>query len=234
MRVISTILLSLLALQLAGCKHAPKAPPRDPIKIVGVVSLLPTELSYQKVGITVFNNEKTTRPVGEALNIAARAGAESAIKIGDRTVVQVSVDAPALARSMQNYPGTLDNKFDQISEDLQAMIAKDKLDAVVVVVETFDRDKGVNGVRVLVRAGMGYITKVEVMPHIAVIAVDKNLKRLGLQEVTTSYAIERPEDQKWTYVLAENLDTATQEKVNQTMKNALESGVDQAVGSISF
>jgi hypothetical protein len=234
MRVISTILLSLLALQLAGCKHAPKVPPRDPIKIVGVVSLLPTELSYQKVGITVFNNEKTTRPVGEALNIAARAGAESAIKIGDRTVVQVSVDAPALARSMQNFPGTLDNKFDQISDDLQAMIAKDKLDAVVVVVETYDRDKGVNGVRVLVRAGMGYITKVEVMPHIAVIAVDKNLKRLGLQQVTESYAITRPEDQKWTYTLAENLDTATQEKVNKIMKNALESGVELAVGSISF
>lgn len=234
MRLISTILLSVVALQLAGCKSPPKPPPRDPIKIVGVVSLLPNELSYQKVGITVFNNEKTALPVGDAFNDAARAGAESAIKMGDRTVVQEVVDAQKMARSMQNYPGTLDNKFDQISDDLREMITKDKFDAVVVVVETFDRPNGVNGVRAIVRAGAGYITKVEAMPHIAVIAVDKNLKRLGLYEYKESFAVERPEGQKWTYNLAANLDSATHEKIKQVIKNALESGVDQTVGSVSF
>ncbi len=234
MRLIYTVLLSVIAAQLAGCAAHHKPAPRPPIKIVGVVSLLPDELSYQKYGVTVFNNETVTRPVGDAFNAAARAGAESAIKIGDRTVVQESVDAPKMARDMNNFPGTLDNKFDQISDDLQTMIAKDKLDAVVVVVETFDRPNGVNGVRVVVRAGMGTINKVEVMPHIAVFAVDKNLKRLGFQEVRASYPIDRPEGQQWTYTLADNLDSATLEKVNKLMEVALQSAVDQAVGSVSF
>lgn len=234
MRLLSTVLLTALALQLAGCKSPPKAPPRDPIKVVGVVSLLPDELSYQKFGITVFNNEKTSRPVGEIFNAAARAGAASALSLGERTVIQESVDAPALIKSMRSFPGNLDRKLEQINDDLQAMITKDKLDALVVVVETFDPPNGVNGVRVVVRAGVGYITKVEVMPHVAVIAMDKNLVRLGMLEMKASYAVTRPNDQTWSYTLVENLDSATLETVNKVMQNALESGVDEAVGSVNF
>lgn len=234
MRFLSTVLLTVVALQLAGCKSPPKAAPRDPIKVIGLVSLLPDELSYQKFGITVFNNEKTTRPVGEIFNTAARAGAASALSYGERTVIQESVDAPQLIKNMKSFPGNLDRKLEQINEDLQALIAKDKLDAIVVVVETFDPPNGVNGVRVVVRAGMGYITKVEVMPHVAVIAMDKNLSRLGMLEITASYVVNRPNDVPWSYVLAENLDAATQETVNKLMQNALQSGVEQAVGSVNF
>lgn len=234
MRFLSTVLLTVVALQLAGCKSPPKAAPRDPIKVIGLVSLLPDELSYQKFGITVFNNEKTTRPVGEIFNTAARAGAASALSYGERTVIQESVDAPQLIKSMKSFPGNLDRKLEQINEDLQALIAKDKLDAIVVVVETFDPPNGVNGVRVVVRAGMGYITKVEVMPHVAVVAMDKNLNRLGMLEMTASYVVNRPNDVPWSYVLAENLDAATQETINKLMQNALQSGVEQAVGSVNF
>jgi hypothetical protein len=234
MRLLSSVLLTLVALQLAGCKSPPKAAPRDPIKVIGIVSLLPDELSYQKFGITVFNNEKTSRPVGEIFNTAARAGAASALSYGERTVIQESVDAPKLIKSMQSFPGNIDRKLEQINEDLQALITKDKLDAVVVVVETFDPPNGVNGVRVVVRAGAGYITKVEVMPHVAVIAMDKNLTRLGMLEMKASYAVTRPNDQTWSYTLSENLDSATLEKVNTLMVNALTSGVEQAVGSVSF
>ncbi|MEN9436614.1 MAG: hypothetical protein RIR09_1269, partial [Pseudomonadota bacterium] len=207
---------------------------RDPIKVIGVVSLLPDELSYQKFGITVFNNEKTTRPVGEIFNTAARAGVASALSYGERTVIQESVDAPQLIKSMMSFPGSLDRKLEQINDDLQTLITKDKLDAIVVVVETFDPPKGINGVRVVVRAGMGYITKVEAMPHVAVIVMDKHLNRLGMSEMTASYAVERANDEPWKYTLDENLDGSTLEKINKLMQNALQSGVDQAVGSVNF
>ena len=234
MRFLSTVLLTVVALQLAGCKSPPKAAPRDPIKVIGVVSLLPDELSYQKFGITVFNNEITTRPVGEIFNTAARAGAASALSYGERTVIQESVDAPQLIKSMMSFPGNLDRKLEQINDDLQTLITKDKLDAIIVVTQTFDPPKGINGVRVVVRAGMGYITKVEVMPHIAVIVMDKNLNRLGMSETTASYAVERANDEPWKYTLAENLDGSTLEKINKLMQNALQSGVEQAVGSVNF
>ena len=58
MRIFRTVLLSLIAFVLAGC-GAPvkKAPPPPPVNRVGIISLLPSDLSYQKFGITKFNNE---------------------------------------------------------------------------------------------------------------------------------------------------------------------------------
>lgn len=49
------------------------------------------------------------------------------------------------------------------------------------------------------------------MPHVAVIVMDKHLSRLGMSEMTTSYAVERANDEPWKYTLAENLDGSTLE-----------------------
>jgi hypothetical protein len=64
--------------------------------------------------------------------------------------------------------------------------------------------------------------------------MDKHLNRLGMSEMTASYAVERANDEPWKYTLDENLDGSTLEKINKLMQNALQSGVDQAVGSVNF
>lgn len=235
MRIFRTVLLSLIAFVLAGC-GAPvkKAPPPPPVKRVGIISLLPSDLSYQKFGITKFNNETAKRPVGDVFNVAARAGALSAIRLSSRAVIQLDVDVPKLARSVQDYPGNLDVKVEQIEEDLLALVEQHKLDAVVLILESFEKGKPVNGIRVVVRAGMGYVDKAEAQPHISMVALDRKGKRLSIVEERSSFLVNRPGDAPWVYALNENLLTATHDHLTKLVQNAIESAVEQGVMSLSF
>lgn len=236
MRFFHTVLLSFIVLAFAGCGAPAKktAAPQPKVNRVGVVSLLPSELSYQKFGVTRFNNEVASRPVGDVFNIAARAGAQSALRVSGRAVIQLSVDVPKMTRNVQNYPGNLEVKVEQIEEDLQALVEEHKLDAIVLVLETIEKDKPIKGIRVVVRAGMGYITKAEAMPHIAMLALDKKGKRLSMVDVTSSYPASRSSDTPWVYTLAENLDSATHEQLTKFLQTTIESEVEQGVMSLSF
>lgn len=235
MRFFYTVLQFFVVLILAGCgAPAKKAAPPPPVHRVGIVSLLPTELSYQKFGITKFNNERTSRPVGDVFNDAARAGAQSALRLSDRSVIQLSVDAPRLARHVQDYPGALDRKIEQLEDDLLPLVAEHKLDAIVVVIENIEKGKPINGIRVVVRAGMGYITKTEAMPHITMLSLDRNIKVVSMSQVTSSYPANRASDEPWVYTLAENLNAATHDQLTKLMQNAIQSEVEQGVMSLNF
>lgn len=235
MRFTRTVFLSFIVLVLTGCgAPAKKVVPPPPANRVGIVSLLPSELSYQKFGITKFNNEKTARPVGDVFNTAARAGALSALRLSSRAVIQLDVDIPRLARNVQDYPGNLDVKVEQIEEDLQALVEQHKLDAIVLILETIDKDKPIKGIRVVVRAGAGYVDKAEAQPHIAMLALDKKAKRMGIVEITSSYPVKRASDAAWVYTLAENLDGATHDQLTKFLQTTIESEVEQGVMSLNF
>ena len=236
MNLSRTAFLSFIVLALVGC-GAPakkKSAPPEPVNRVGIVSLLPSELSYQKFGVTKFNNETAARPVGDVFNTAARAGAMSALRVGSRSVLQVSADVPKLVKNMDDYPGTLDRKVEQIEEDLLALVAEHKLDAIVLVVESFEKGKPVNGIRVVLRAGMGSVNKVEAQPHIAMLALDKNAKLLGKVEERSFFVVNRPADAPWEYNLNENLLAATHDHLTKLMKVAIESAVEMGVMSLNF
>lgn len=235
MRFYRTVFMSFLVLALAGCSAPAKKVAASPkVNRVGIVSLLPSALSYQKFGVTKFNNEVASRPVGDVFNVAARAGAQSALRVSGRAVIQVDVDVPKMTRSVQNYPGSLEVKVEQLEEELQAVVEEHKLDAIVLVLETIEKDKPIKGIRVVVRAGMGYITKTEAMPHIAMLALDKKGKRLSMVDVTSAYPAPRASDAPWVYTLAENLDAATHEQLTKFLQTTIESEVEQGVMSLSF
>lgn len=239
-----TIFLSLIVLVLAGCgAPAKKALPPPPIINVGVVSLLPSELSYQKFGITKFNNERASRPVGDVFNVAARAGAEKALrmakdeklsKLAQRTVYQLTVDVPKLANSVHSYPGNLDVKVEQIEEDLLALVDQHKLDAIVLVLESFEPGKPVNGIRVVLRAGLGYVDKAEAQPHLSIMVLDKKIKRLAMTEERSSFVVNRPGEAPWVYKLDENLLSSTHEHLTKMLQSAIEDAVEQGIMSLTF
>lgn len=236
MNLSRTAFLCCLVLALVGCgapKKKQSAPP-EPVNRVGIVSLLPSAMSYQKFGITKFNNEIASRPVGDVFNTAARAGALSALRMGSRAVIQVSADVPKLVKTMDDYPGALDRKVEQIEDDLLALVAEHKLDAMVLVVESFEKDKPVNGIRVVLRAGLGSVNKVEAQPHIAMLALDKNAKLLGKVDERSFFLVSRPGDAPWEYKLDENLLAATHEHLTKLMQNAIESAVEMGVMSLNF
>lgn len=235
MRFFRSVLLIFIVLVFAGCgAPAKKVPPPPPANRVGVVSLLPSALSYQKFGITKFNNERASRPVGDVFNVAARAGALSALRLSSRAVIQLDVDVPRLTRNVQDYPGNLDVKVEQIEEDLLALVEQHKLDAIVLVLESFVKDKPIQGIRVVVRAGLGYIDKAEAMPHITVMVLDKKAKRMAMMDETSAFAAKRPDDAPWVYRLDENLLESTHQPLVTQMRNAIESAVEQGVMSLSF
>lgn len=235
MRISRTVFLSLMVLVLAGCSApAKKAAPAPKANRVGVISLLPSELSYQKFGVTKFNNEVTSRPVGDVFNVAARAGAQSALRMSGRSVIQLDVDVPTMTRHVQSYPGSLEVKVEQIEEEVQALVKEHKLDAVVLMVETIEKDKPIKGIRVVVRAGIGYIDKAEIMPHFAMVALDKNGKRLSMVSVTSAYPANRAADAPWVYTLADNLDAPTHDQFTKFLQTAIESEAEQGVMSLSF
>ena len=73
-RHLATLILAVL---LSACA-APKLSPEQAgtIKRVGVISLMPQEVKYRKIGITVFNNEFKSMPGDEVFNDTARATVE--------------------------------------------------------------------------------------------------------------------------------------------------------------
>jgi len=237
MHFFRTILLPFIFVAIAGCSAPAKKaapPPPPPVNRVGIVSLLPSDLSYQKFGVTRYNNESAARPVGDVFNVAARAGAQSALRLGGRSVIQLTVDVPAMVRNIQDYPGSLEVKVEQIEEELLALVGQHKLDAIVLVVETIEKDKPLKGIRIVVRAGMGYITKTEAMPHMTMLAMDRNGKRMSMSDVTSAYPANRANEAPWVYTLVENLDGPTHQELTKFLQSTIESEVEQGVMALSF
>jgi hypothetical protein len=204
------------------------------IKTVGIVSLLPAELSYQKIGITVFNNEYAKRPVGDAFNSAARFGAERALKLSGRDVVQLEVDVPVLAKRIRSGMLHFDSPAEYIQDDLQRLVERHKLDAIVLIIESFDAENGINGIRMFFRAGFGNIETAIGMPDVSTLAVDTRIKRLASGGRAFSFTAKRPDGRPWVYKLEDNLDTATHDYISRLMQSGIEDTVARNVRAMGF
>ncbi len=229
--VFSVIGLTLLA----GCGTPTMKPAQAAaIQRVGIVSLLPSELRYEKVGVTVFNNEKTTRPVGDALNSVARAAAERSLNAASRQAVQLTVDVPTLAKRLRSAVITFDSPAEQIKDELSELARANKLDAIVLIAESFDAENGIQGIRMYLRAGLGDIRLAAADGDLMTLVVDANVKKLAGQYRGTSLAIERPQGQPWSYALQENLDAPTEEHVNAQILRIVDFVVSQHIRTMGF
>lgn len=220
---------------LAACS-TPNMPPERAVSIqrVGIVSLLPSDLRYDKIGVTVFNNEHIKRPVGEMLNAAARGTAQRILESSGRQVVQIAVDVPTLAKKIRSAGIIFDSPVEQISDEVIAMAKTNKLDAVVVMIEYFDSDNGIHGIRMYLRAGFGEIGKAVASGEIATILVDPKGKRLSGRGGGVTVALERPNGQPWKYALQENLDRETEDRVQAQIVTNIEFAVAQHLRYMGF
>ncbi|MDB5932196.1 MAG: hypothetical protein JWR60_3903 [Polaromonas sp.] len=234
-RVTWAIFLAALLSMLAACGTPMMKPDQAlAIKKIGIVSLLPSELSYQKIGITVFNNERATRPVDSAFNSAARASAENALKITGRNVMQLEVDVPTLAKRVRSGAIIFDSSAERIHDELGVLIKKHKLDAIVLILESFDAENGINGIRMFLRAGLKEINTANAMPDVTTLVVDANIKMLAGQSNRVYFPVARPGGQPWAYRLEENLDVVTHQHVTNLMQKATASAVTQHLQTMGF
>lgn len=231
-----TLVSSAISLTLLAACGTPTMKPTQAsaIQRVGIVSLLPNELRYEKVGITVFNNEKIARPVGDALNSVARSAAERSLNATSRQVVQLAVDVPTLAKRIRSAVITFDSPAEQIKAELSQLARENQLDAIVLVAESFDAENGIQGVRMYLRAGLGDIRLAVADGNLMTLVVDANVKLLAGQFRGASMAIDRPQGQPWSYALQENLDAPTESHVNAQILRTIDSVVSQHIRTMGF
>lgn len=223
----SRLLLLSLAVLMGACSSNPVSigGRTETIKTVGVVTLLPSELKYNKIGITVFNNEYRALAVDNAFNEAARKSAQAVLSKGQRKVIQLDVDVPVLARKLRNSAIVFDSPAEDIREELLQLVKQHQLDAVVIVAELFDRDRGINGVGVAVRTGLGDVRRVVGRADVFTLLVDPNIKKITSQAIGQGFSPKRADNQPWSYRLEENLDAQSHQHNAAEMARAVEASV---------
>lgn len=229
------LLVVLLALMLTACA-APKltAEQAASIKTVGVISLLPQELKYRKIGVTVFNNEFKTLPVAnDVFNAHARKTAEQLLtQSGKYKVKQIMVnDVAGMASRLNARTMIMSNTLERIEKEVTDLAKANGVDAVVVIAEQFNSEQGVFGLTMLLHAGMSEIRHNSAMAGIQVTGVTagKEFFMGRYADPTVSTKVARPDNQPWNYKLEDNLDPATHNKVVQALLPVMAGEIDKAM-----
>lgn len=225
----------LLALTLTACA-APKLTQQQAasIKSVGIVSLLPQELKYRKIGLTVFNNEFKSLPVaGDVFNAHARQTAEQLLlRSGKYQVKQIQVnDVAAMAARLNARTMVMAHNIERIDQQVADLARENKVDAVVVIAENFNAEQGIFGVTMFLRAGLGDIRFAGALAGIQVAGVTagKEIFMSDYADPGSSATVTRANDKPWSYKLEENLDDDTHQRVVKAMLPGIGRAIDSAM-----
>jgi hypothetical protein len=238
-RILSMGCLLGLACLLAACASPKVLEPAQIVAIrkVGVIAMLPSSLVYQKVGVTVFNNERVEKPLGSALNDAARAGAATGFQLGGKIhVEQLDVDVAQVRELFR--PGAIVFSWppDKAKAFLIDMARRQGLDAIATVHEVFDPDNGFAGVQFFMRGGFNAVHRngIRVDTEVALYGRDGALLTSRSTGLGGLYTVDRPGGRPWVYALEENLDGATQEAVRSAMAQVIKSKTAMQIGAMGF
>lgn len=235
MKAFRRLFILLLAVMLTACA-APKLTQQQAasIKSVGIVSLLPQELKYRKIGITVFNNEFKSLPVaGDAFNVHARLSAEQYLgQSGKYQVKQIQVsDVNAMAARLNARTLVMSHNVERIDKELADLAKANNVDAMVVIAENFDAERGIFGVTMAMRAGFGDIRAAAAMAGIQVAGVtaSKDIFMSSYPNPGMGAVVTRPDGKPWSYKLEENLDEATHQKIVNALLPDIAGMIDSAM-----
>jgi hypothetical protein len=147
--------LFLGVLVLAGCA-APRLSPQDDAKIarVGILVLVPEQLAYDKLALTVFGNETSTFDVGDRVNEAIRTTAATRLSAARPAwqIKQIRRDRERLVERLRVRSLVMSNELERIEVDL-AQLAKDEDVNILLVFKETNYDRlGGAGVGVMERS----------------------------------------------------------------------------------
>lgn len=238
MPFIRVFTIFLVALVLSACA-APKltAEQAGSIKKIGIVSLLPQEVKYRKIGITVFNNEFKSLPAGNVFNVAARTSAEQFLRqSGKYEVKQIEVDVAPMASRLNGRSMVMSQNIERIDVEVVELAKANGVDAVIVVGENFDAERGVFGLAMGLRAGLGDIRSAGAMAglQVAGITARKEIFLGWYPSVGIGRGVSRPESKPWAYKLEDNLDEATHAEVVRVLRAAIENEVSAALAAANL
>ncbi|MSQ52223.1 MAG: hypothetical protein EXR28_10060 [Betaproteobacteria bacterium] len=185
------------------------------IRRVGVVSLMPESLVYEKDGFTVINDERASRPVGDALNAAMMAGALEALRRnGARQVVPIALNVKPLYEKYHSGSFVLAAEAERVQEEMAALAGKNKLDALLIIAEDIGIIRDKRGIQMVFRAGIESIRTAELRSDLTLTLLDANGNLLVRQPwPAVSIPVEKPDGSAWAYQLEKNIDAPTQARL---------------------
>jgi hypothetical protein len=238
-RLLSIGFLLGVASFIVGCASPKVLEPAQiaTIRNVGVIALLPSNLVYQKVGVTVFNNERVEKPLAAALNDAASVGAATGFQRGGKIhVTPLDVDVAEVRELFR--PGAI--VFSWPPEKAKAFLIETArrhgLDAIATVHEVFDPENGYAGVQFFMRGGLNSVGRhgIRVDTEVALYGPDGELLTSRSTGLGGLYQVERPGGKPWVYKLEENLDDATQNAVRSAMEQVIKSKTALQIGAMGL
>ncbi len=168
----------LVSIGLGGCAGtARRTVDTDAVmKSVAVVSLLREDVPVQKIGLTVFNNDDRTVPMGGELNKVATTVIESRLKLVRPTwVVKPSnADGAKLSQRFGSAGSSWSSHTGTIKSDLAALASSAGVDALFVVIDTTLENERGKGVGIVLRALPGMEPIALVHANVLVVLVDRD------------------------------------------------------------
>ena len=206
------------------------------VKRVGIVSMLPTKLKYEKIGITVFNNEVLIRDVGDQFNNVAIDSIKNEVLSvqKDRSVLIMPITKSILEK-YYSHSLVVSSPTERIQTELSSWILKENLDAVFVVAEIFDSDQYRRGLEVYFRAGFGTINSATLKPNVVILVIGKD----GKVEAATASPVQGQSIQtisggEWGYELEKSITDSENDRLIQEMKSLIKSDIYNMIAKLKF
>jgi hypothetical protein len=154
MKKLLLALCSVSFLLLSGCAATRLTDETEKqIKNVAIISLVPEKANYEKIGLTVFNNERSEIDMGDQINSIIESTATKRLAVARPAwkVVKVPYDRAALMKRLNASGMVMAYHEERIEKELAEIIRANGLDAVIVVSSYKPENSHGNGVGVLLR-----------------------------------------------------------------------------------
>lgn len=149
------------------------------IKNIAVVSLVPEKANYEKIGLTVFNNERSEIDMGDQINSTIESVATKRLAVARPAwkVVPVSYDRATLITRLNGSSMVMAYNEERIEKELAEIIRANRLDALIVVSAFRPENSHGNGVGVLLRTlNVSSIQNAYVHANVSLKVIDTNGK----------------------------------------------------------
>lgn len=228
--------LIAVVLTLSGCAApAPIVPERmSNLKRVGVLTLLPSELNFRKIGTTVFDNESVLSPVGSSFNDTAFQTVSIGLKSPGRLIVKLNDNQNLLEKRVRSNVITFDSPAENISTELSKMVAEHSLDTVVIVAQNFDSDRGIRGIEFTMRTAFGANQPPMARAGLTTIVVDSKIKAVAQRYEPAILIVQKPNKTPWTYSLNDDLDVLTKKHIVEIVNEAVAMALKAHLASMGF
>ncbi|MFC7286593.1 hypothetical protein ACFQPC_00960 [Herminiimonas glaciei] len=235
------LLICLIAIFVSGCA-AKKLSETDEQRIrnVGVVSIIPEDATFQKIGLTVFNNEKTVIDMNGQLTatITSTVNSRLAQSRPQWKVKDIGFEQSALLEKYKTSDGKIPSDPGKIKKDLAQLAKNNGLDAIIVFFPmSYEHAIPGKGVGVILRTmslssiGRGYAHAAIGMTFVDQQGETMVYEHIGAEKFSKAIDVD---GYGMKYSLEANMTPEMTDRLKADMKNLLQQNITTTLISIGM